>query len=81
MATIPLELPNDLQNFVDARIQAGQFSSANEYIVALLDAARRSRSSIEKALLDGLESGPAEEWTSQEWAEIRQRVIDRHQEG
>ena len=81
MATIPLELPNELQTFVDARIQTGQFASANEYIVALIGAARRGRSSIEAALVEGLESGPAEEWTSQEWLEIRQRVIQRHQEG
>ncbi len=81
MATIPLELPNELQDFVDAKIQTGHFASASEYIVALVDAARRGRSSIEAALLDGLESGPAEEWTSQEWLEIRQRVIQRHQEG
>ncbi len=81
MATIPLELPSDLQDFVDAKIQTGQFASANEYIVALVGAARRSRSSIEAALIEGLESGPAEEWTSQEWAEIRRRVIQRHQEG
>jgi putative addiction module CopG family antidote len=81
MATIPLELPVDLQDFVDSKIQSGQFGSANEYIVALVGAARRGRSSIEAALVEGLESGPAEEWTSQEWVEIRQRVIQRHQEG
>jgi antitoxin ParD1/3/4 len=81
MATISLELPGELQTFVDARIQTGQYGSANEYIVALVDAARRSRSAIEAALVDGLESGPAEEWTSQEWLEIRQRVIARHAKG
>ncbi|MEI8372638.1 MAG: hypothetical protein WCJ35_07370 [Planctomycetota bacterium] len=81
MATIPLELPSDLQNFVDAKIQSGQFANTGEYIVALVDAARRSRSLIETTLMKGLESGPAVEWTSQEWLEIRQRVIQRHQKG
>ncbi len=76
MATIPLELPSELQDFVDAKIQTGQFASASEYIAALVDAARRGRSAIETALIEGLESGPAEEW-----AEIRQRVIQRHREG
>ena len=33
----------------------------------------------QRALLEGLQSGPAEEWTSQEWTDIKQRVIDRHQ--
>jgi antitoxin ParD1/3/4 len=80
MSTIPLELPDDLRQFVEAKVQRGQFSSANEYIVALVDAARSKRSEIEAALLEGLQSGPAEEWTSQEWADIKQRVIQRNQE-
>ena len=78
MATIPLELPSDLQDFINGKIKTGQFASASEYIVALVGAARRSRSTIEAALIEGLESGPAEEWTSQKWLEIRQRVIHGH---
>ncbi len=81
MSTIPLELPDDLLQFVEAKVQQGQFASANDYIVALVDAARSKRSEIESALLEGLQSGPAEEWTTQEWADIKQRVIQRHQEG
>jgi len=79
MTTIPVELPEELQAFVEATVQRGRFGSANEYIVALVDAARNKRSEIEAALIEGLESGPAEEWTSQEWADIKQRVIQRHQ--
>ncbi len=80
MTTIPVELPEDLQEFVEASVQRGSFGSANEYIVALIDAARNKRSEIEAALIEGLQSGPAEEWTSQEWSEIKQRVIERGQE-
>jgi putative addiction module CopG family antidote len=81
MSTIPVELPDELHEFVDLSVQRGQFASANDYIVALIDAARSKRSEIEAALIEGLDSGSAEEWTSQEWADIRQRVIDRHQKG
>ena len=77
MSTIPVELPDDLHEFVEAKVQRGQFTNANEYIVALVDAARRKRTEIEAALIEGLESGPAEEWSSQEWADIRQRVVER----
>lgn len=77
MPTIPLELPRDLQTFVDSQVRAGQFRTANDYIVALVDAARQNRSAIDLALLEGLDSGPAEEWTSNEWAEIRERVAER----
>ena len=34
---------------------------------------------LEAALLAGLESGPAAEWTSQEWQDIRQRVSQRNE--
>jgi hypothetical protein len=39
--------------------------------------ARKGPSAIETALTEGLQSGPAEEWTKEEWAAIRQRVIRR----
>jgi putative addiction module CopG family antidote len=78
MATIEVELPQDLQEFVDTKLKQGHFTSASEYIVALVESARRGRSAIEAALIEGLNSGPAEEWTKEEWAGIRQRVIERH---
>jgi len=81
MPTIPVELPRDLQLYVEANLRRGHFASPSEYIVALVDAARRKRSEIEAALIEGGQSGPAEEWMSQEWAEMKQRVIERHQAG
>ena len=80
MPTIPVELPDELQRFVESKVQHGQFASANDYIVALVDAARTKRSELEAALIEGLQSGAAEEWTSQEWADIKRRVVRRHQE-
>ena len=77
MTSIPVDLPADLQEFVQATVKRGQFASANDYIVALVDAARSKRSEMEAALMEGLKSGPAEEWSSQEWADIKQRVILR----
>ena len=77
MTAIPIDLPSDLRDFVEDRVKSGKFSSASEYIVSLVDAARKNRAEIEIALVEGLESGPAEEWTPREWQEIRQRVIDR----
>ena len=80
MSTIPVDLPDDLHLFVEAKVRRGDFASASDYVVALIQAARSKRSEIEAALIEGLESGPAEEWTSQEWAEIKQRVMQRSQE-
>ena len=79
MATIPVDIPQELQDFIESKVQHGQFANASDYIVALVTSARDGRAAIESALLEGLESGPAEEWTSTEWAEIKQRVVQRHQ--
>ena len=81
MSTIRVDLPDELREFVETKVQRGEFASANDYIVALIDAARKRKSEIEVALLEGLESGPAEEWTSDEWADIKKRVIERHSAG
>jgi putative addiction module CopG family antidote len=80
MSTIPIQLPAELQQFVETKVTQGQFATASEYIVALVDAAKKRRSDIEAALVEGLESGPAQEWTSQEWQDIKERIIKRHQE-
>jgi len=45
--------------------------AASDYIVSLVDAARQERSAIEASLLESLQSGPSEEWMSQEWAEFK----------
>jgi putative addiction module CopG family antidote len=74
-------LSDELQQFVEAKVTQGHFSSASEYIVALLDAAKHKRSDLEAALIEGLESGPAEEWSDEEWQKIKQRVKLRHQKG
>lgn len=78
VATIPVELPEDLCRFVEAKVSRGPFANAGEYIVALVDAARREVAHLEAALIEGLESGPAEPWTADEWAAIRRRVVERH---
>ncbi len=81
MSSVEVNLPEDLQDFVEEKIRHGHFASVSEYVVALVDAARKKRLEIEVALIESLESGPAEEWTSQEWRTIRQRVIARNQQG
>ena len=77
MSAIPVELPQDLQDFVNTRVKHGQFSNASEYIVALVDSARKGRLALEAALIQGIESGPAEEWTKEEWDNLKERVSSR----
>lgn len=77
MASIAVNLPGDLHEFVLAAVKRCHFAGADEFIVALIRAARDKRSEIETALLEGLQGDPAGEWTSQESAEITLRVIQR----
>lgn len=81
MSTIPVDLPSDLQDFVETKVSEGRFASAGAYLVALVDAAQKNRSAIETALIEAIESGPADEWTSQEWQGIKDRVVHRHGQG
>jgi antitoxin ParD1/3/4 len=81
MSTIPVQLPDELREYIDMKVERGEFASASDYIVALVNSARKKKSEIEAALLEGLDSGPAEEWTSDEWAEIKKRVVHRHPAG
>ena len=77
MSTIPIQLPDELRQFVEARVTQGQFITVSDYNVALVDAAKKKRTGLEVALIEGLESGPAEEWASQEWQESKQRIAER----
>ena len=38
MSTVAVELPEDLREFIETKIQRGEFASVSDYIVALVDA-------------------------------------------
>ena len=61
MPAISVNLPEELQDFVESKIENGTFADANEYIIALISSARDGQSEIESALLEGIASGPAVE--------------------
>lgn len=75
MTTNSIELPDDLKSRVDETAQHQGYANSSEYIVALLTAASEKRGQIEEALVVGLNSGPAEPWTAEEWQAIRNRVV------
>lgn len=77
MSTIPVELPDHLVSFVDQNAELAGFANAIEYIVALVTAASEKQGEIDKALMAGLASGPAELWTDDEWQAIKSRVVSK----
>jgi Arc/MetJ-type ribon-helix-helix transcriptional regulator len=74
VSTIPVELPDHLNLFVDQSAERAGFANASEYIVALVTAASEKQGEIDQALMAGIASGPAEPWTDDEWQAIKSRV-------
>ena len=77
MSSIPVDLPDDLMQFVAQGTKDGGFTDPSQFIVALVAAANEKQGEIEQALLAGISSGPAEPWTEEEWQTIKQRVVSK----
>ena len=75
MTTMNISLPESLRTFVEQRAATG-YGSASEYIRTLLREAqmRSTQSHLEQLLLEGLNSGPSESWTADDWAELRRHI-------
>ncbi|MEX1025023.1 MAG: type II toxin-antitoxin system ParD family antitoxin [Planctomycetota bacterium] len=75
-----ISLPKSLRSFVDERVSSSSYTSASEYVRELIRKEREHQAAqdrLEKLLLEGLASGPATEWTDDDWASIRERVMKR----
>ena len=77
MSNIPVDLPDDLMQFVAQGTKEGGFANPSEFIVALVAAANEKQGEIEQALMAGISSGPAEPWTDEEWQAIKERVVSK----
>jgi len=55
----------------------GGFANPSEYIVELVAAANEKQGEIERALMAGITSGPAEPWTDDQWQAIKERVVSK----
>ncbi len=77
METIHLTLSQDMQDFVHAETAKGQYGSTDEYIQSLIreERKRKEQAHLEKLLLDGLNSGPAQPMTDNDWDELKQHVL------
>ena len=75
-----VSLPKSLRSFVEERISSSAYTSASEYVRELIRKDRERQAAhgrLEELLLEGLASGPASEWTEDDWASIRERVTKR----
>jgi antitoxin ParD1/3/4 len=75
-----VSLPKALRNFVDERVSSSAYTSASEYVRELIRKDREHHAAhdrLEELLLDGLASGPASEWTEDDWSSLRERLTKR----
>jgi antitoxin ParD1/3/4 len=79
MNTMSPSLSDDMKAFVEARMAADGYVSADEYLRALIreDQKRRAKQALEAKLLEGLQ-GPAVEMTGEDWDSIMQEAAARH---
>jgi len=79
METMNISLPDPLKAFVEAQINEGGYSSASEYVCALIraDQQRQAEERLEALLLEGLNSGEPSAMTAADWQEIRREVEER----
>jgi antitoxin ParD1/3/4 len=78
---LTVSLPEALRKFVDEQVAAGGYSTAGEYVRALIQAAQQNQEEqerLEALLLEGLDSGPAIEVTPEYWTKLRAELLERH---
>jgi antitoxin ParD1/3/4 len=75
MTTLNISLPESLKAFVEEQVTTGGYSTASEYIRALIREAQGhlGKVELEAKLLAALGSAPAE-MTDGDWERLRERV-------
>ncbi len=73
MSTLTIDLPEDAQAQVEARVSVGAYDTANAYIVELIRRDRESDSRLKQLLTEGIK-GPFERVTDEWWASLDAEV-------
>jgi antitoxin ParD1/3/4 len=78
MPNLNISLPDQLKQWVDGQIAEGRYSSAGDYVRALIraDERRSAEEALETALLEGLNT-PERILDDQEWSAIREEASAR----
>ncbi len=78
--TMNISLQASLKHFVGAQVADCGYGSASDYMRELIRGAKRrlaGHEQLEQLLLQGLLAGPAKEWGSDDWTQLRKRVADK----
>lgn len=79
METMNISLPGPLKEYVEAKVSAGGYSSASEYVRELVraDQKRQAKDELEQVLLASIGSGEAMDVTPEMVDEVRARLRSR----
>jgi antitoxin ParD1/3/4 len=74
-----ISLPEAMRKFVEKQISEEGYSTASEYIRALLrdEQKRKAKAKLEELILEGINSGESTPMTAQDWEDIRREVRER----
>ena len=80
MQTLNIAIPDTLNDYVLKQVAEHGYGSAGEYVRELILSAQKdeARRKFEAELLLGLQSGPGEPLTDDDWQAMRQEVQRRH---
>ena len=81
MASLNVQMPDPIREYVDERAKEGNFGTPTEYIRHLVreDQKAREKELLEKMLLEGLNSGEPIPITEEYWEEKRKELLMQHQ--
>jgi len=77
MANLSLNLGEELQQFVNGQVEAGEFEGPSAYVEALISRAKKGKEKLEGLLIEGLDSGESIPLDASEWSRIRSEVAQR----
>ena len=79
METMKISLPESMKQYVDEQVEAGEYSSASEYIRELVraDQKRHAKAQLEQVLLSAMGSGDAVDLTPEAIEDVRHRLSAR----
>lgn len=78
LTSINVSLPRSQRDFVEGEARRTGCTTTSEYVRRLIAEAekRTAQERLERLLLEGLESGPSEEWKPEDWANLRREVLE-----
>jgi len=81
MASINVNLSDELEQFVAGQVETELFAGASEYIETLIERAKEGKEKIDSLLIEGLDSGDPIPLDAVQWSRIHSEVTERISHG